>query len=53
MQNVNIQIQNLKTLSYLDYNCDLTSTQIVLIVIGILIVTGLIAWGIKKFIENI
>ena len=26
-QNINIQTQNLKTLSYLDFNCDLTNSK--------------------------
>ena len=51
--NLNIQSQNLRTLSMLDYDVNLTTTQAILIGVGTVVVIGLMAWGIKKFIENI
>lgn len=49
--NLNIQAQNLRTLSTLDMSCNLTATQIILIAVGVVIVTGLICWKIKKILK--
>lgn len=53
MQNLNIQYQNLRLLSSLNYGCSLTLTQQIIVIIIIIGMCGLIAYGIKKFIENI
>lgn len=50
MQNLIIQYQNLSLLNSLEYDYNLTS---ILIIIGMCVLCSLVAYGIKKFIENI